>query len=59
MPLMIRLMVVLLTFILHVEYGFSFVGVATILGNESEIQGQNYVALLHGSEITVGFHYRN
>ena len=59
MPLMSGLMVVLLTFILHGEYGFSCVGVSAILGNESRIQGQNYFALLQGSEMTVGFHYRN
>ena len=31
---------VLLTFILHGEYGFSSVGVCAILGNERRIQGQ-------------------
>ena len=38
-------------------------GVGTVLGNEYGIQGQNYVALLQGREITTGtslhFHYRN
>ena len=34
-------------------------GVRAILGNRCEIQGQNYVALLQGSEITTGFHYRS
>ena len=34
-------------------------GVGAILGNEYGIQGQNYVALLQGSEITAGFHYWN
>ena len=59
MPLMSGLMVVLLTIILHGEYGFSSVGNSAILGNESRIQGQNYFALLQGSKMTVGFHYRN
>ena len=53
-------MVVLLTFFCwHVEYGFSFVRVGAILGNESGIQGQNYVALLQESEVTAGLCYRN
>ena len=38
-------------------------GVSTVLGNEYGIQGQSYVALLPGREITTGtsplFHYRN
>ena len=34
MPLMSGLMVVLLTFTLHGEYGFSCVGVSAILGTE-------------------------
>ena len=34
-------------------------GFGAILGNKYEIQGQRYVALLQGSEITAGFHYRN
>ena len=34
-------------------------GVGAILGNWYEIQGQNYVALLQGSEIKAGFHYRD
>ena len=33
--------------------------VNTILGNGYGIQGQNYVALLQGSEMTAGFHFRN
>ena len=33
--------------------------VGAILGNGYGIQGQNDVALLQGSEITAGFHYRN
>ena len=34
-------------------------GVSAILGNGYGIQGHNYVALLQGSKITAGFHYRN
>ena len=34
-------------------------GVGAILGNRYGIQGQNYVGLLLGSEISAGFHYRN
>ena len=34
-------------------------GVGTILGNGHRIQGQNYVALLLGSEMSAGFHHRN
>ena len=34
-------------------------GVGAILGNGYGIQGLNYLALLQGSEITAGFHYRN
>ena len=56
MPLKIGLMVVLLMFILHGDYGFSSVRVGAILKNESGIQGRNYVALLQGSEMTVGSH---
>ena len=41
------------------EYGFSTVGVGTILGNGCGIQGQNYAALLQGSEMTASFHYRS
>ena len=33
--------------------------VAAILGNRYGIQGQTYVALLLGSQIPAGFHYRN
>ena len=33
--------------------------VNVILGNGCGIQGQKYVAWLQGSEIPVGFHYRN
>ena len=32
--------------------------VDAILGNGYGIYGQNYVALLQGSEISTGFHYR-
>ena len=41
------------------DYGFSTVRVGAILGNGRGTQGQNYVVLLQGSEMTVGFHYRN
>ena len=34
-------------------------GVGAILENGCGIQGLNYVALLRGNEMTVGFHYRN
>ena len=34
-------------------------GVGAILGNGYIIQGQNYVTLLQGSEVTAGFHCRN
>ena len=43
---MIKLMVVLLTFLGVGDYGFSNVGVGAILGNGCAIQGQNYVTLL-------------
>ena len=33
-------------------------GVGAILGNGYGIQGQNYVTLLLGSEMSAGFHYR-
>ena len=33
--------------------------IGAILGNGYGFQGQNYVALLQGSEMTAGFHYRN
>ena len=57
---MIRLIVVLLTFFWgDGENGFSTVGTGAILGNGRGIQVQNYVALLQGSEMTTGFHYRN
>ena len=56
---MIRLMAVLLMLFWDGEYGFSTMGVGTAVGNGPGIQGQNYVALLQGSEMTAGFHYRN
>ena len=34
-------------------------GVGAIPGNGYGIQGQNYVALFQGSEMSAGFHYRN
>ena len=37
------------------EYGFSNVGVGAILRNVCRIQGQNYVTLFQGSEMTGGF----
>ena len=43
---------------LNGEYGLVPWGVGTILGNGYGIQGQNYVALLQGSEMSAGFHYR-
>ena len=46
MSVLIELMVILLTFFGDGEYGFSSVRVGAILGNESGIQAQNYVALL-------------
>ena len=38
------------------RYGFSSMGTCAILENGYGIQGQNYVALLLGSEMSVGFH---
>ena len=34
-------------------------GVGTVVGNRYGIQGQNYVPVLLGSEISAWFHYRN
>ena len=48
---------VLLTFFGGGEYDFSNVGVSAILGHECGIQGQNYLTLLQGSEMTAEFHY--
>ena len=58
-PLTVRIMKVLLTFFQDNEYGFSTMNVGAILGNGCGIQGQNFVALLQGNEMTSGFHYRN
>ena len=33
--------------------------IGAILGNGNGIQGENYVELLQGSEVTAGFHCRN
>ena len=52
-------MVLLIFFNGDGECCFSNVGVGAILGNEREIQKQNYFALLPGSKMTAGFHYRN
>ena len=41
------------------EYAFSTVGVGFILGNECGIQGQTFIALLQGSEVTTGFHSKD
>ena len=38
---------------------FYLYGEYCYIGNGCEIQGQKYVAWLHGSEIPVEFHYRN
>ena len=45
--------------VMHGEYGFSSVRTGAILGNGCGIQGQDYVPLVQGSEITAGFRYRN
>ena len=42
----------------HGEYGFLWED-AAILGSGYGIQGQNYVALLQGSEMSAGFHSKN
>ena len=44
---------------MHGEYGLSCMGFGAILGKGYETQGQNYVALLLGNEISAGFNYRN
>ena len=46
-------------FFAHDECGFSSMGICTILGNQYGIKGQNYVALLNGSEMSASFHCRN
>ena len=56
---MTGLMVVLLTFLGGGEYGFCNVGVGAISGNICGIQGEYYVTLLQGSEMTARFRYRN
>ena len=50
---------VLLTFLGGGEYGFCNVRVGAISGNICGIQGEYYVTLLQGSEMTARFHYRN
>ena len=50
---------VLLTLFRGGEHGFNTVRVGAILRNGCRIQGQKYVALLQGSEMAGGFHYRN
>ena len=44
---------------MHRKYGFSSMVVGAILGNGSGIQGQNYVALLQGSEMMARLYYKN
>ena len=59
-PLMIGLMVVWLKgFFGIVSMVLVLWEVAAILGNACGIKRQNYVALLQGSEMSAGFHYRN
>ena len=41
------------------ECGFSTVGVGVIPGNECGIQNLIYIALLQGSRVTAGFHYKD
>ena len=41
------------------ECSFTSMGVDAILGNGCEIRGQNYIALLQGSEMSAGFHNRS
>ena len=48
---------VLLTLFRGGEYGFSKLGVGAVLRNVCEIQGQNNVTLLQGSEMTADFMY--
>ena len=55
---MIGLKVVLLTFFWMESMVLPLWVVDAILGDGYEIYGQNYVALLQGSEMSVGFHYR-
>ena len=57
---MIGLMVVLLmSFSRMVSMVLFLRGVGSILGNEFGIEGQNYVVLLQGSEMSTGIHSRN
>ena len=56
---MIGLMVVLLMFFWMESMVLLLWGVDAILGNGYGIRGQNYVALLQGSEMSAGFHYRS
>ena len=42
-----------------VSIGSVLWGAGAILGNEHGIQGQNYIALLLGNEMSVGFYHRN
>ena len=51
-------MVVLLMFFCMMSMVIVLWQVNAILGNGG-IQGQNYVAWFQGSEMLVGFHYRN
>ena len=44
---------------LHGKYGLILWEVAAILGNDCGIQGQNYVAWLQESKMSVGFHCKN
>ena len=55
---MIGLRVVLLTFFYMESMVLLLWGTDAILGNGYEIYGQNFVALLQESEISIGFHYR-
>ena len=59
-PHVIGLIVAPLTFFLRmVSMALVLWGVGAILWNGYGVQGQNYVALLLGSEMTGGFYYRN
>ena len=49
-------MMVLLTSYWDDEYGFYTMDVGAIPVNGCRIEGQNYVALLQGTETTAGFH---
>ena len=59
-PVTIRIvMMVLLTSYWDGEYGFYTMDVGAIPVNGCGIEGQNYVALLQGTETTAGFHQRS